>query len=322
MTTPATARAPSGQRRYYTAQQAAAAILALTAAASAAFLALIAWYVFLVLTGALIYAVAVRQLRSAMLTQVDALERQLRGILAATVESARADVQAILAEDLGPMTRLLPPLAPVPFTRLGPSVRHAILTAMADAETVFRQAAETGSLDVAQQVLDDLAVRGLTGYIDSLGRRWEVGSYTSMAARTAVEQLHIALQTRAFQAAGIDLIRVWRFSATPPCPKCVPWQRKILSLSGRSDLYPSLADAIAAGLLHPSCRDTILPWNQPGPGVPSSAWITRQNRRYQAEQAANVRWANWRRAQRLATVALTPQARRRARALARRLGLF
>lgn len=38
------------------------------------------------------------------------------------------------------------------------------------------------------------------------------------------------------------------------CPLCVPWENKVLSITGKAEGYPTLDEAKAAGLFHPNCR--------------------------------------------------------------------
>lgn len=58
-----------------------------------------------------------------------------------------------------------------------------------------------------------------------------------------------------FKAAEQDLVRVsdhWE-----ECPLCQPWERKVLSVTGRTPGYPTVSEAIAAGLRHVGCRHTL-----------------------------------------------------------------
>ena len=53
-----------------------------------------------------------------------------------------------------------------------------------------------------------------------------------------------------------DLIIVSRHKGA--CSLCAPWERKVLSISGKTKEYPTFAEAKAAGLMHPNCysKDT------------------------------------------------------------------
>ena len=89
-------------------------------------------------------------------------------------------------------------------------------------------------------------------FVDKAGKTWNSDSYFNMFNRT----LHSEVSREAYKAtvadAGHDLIRVTGTSSYPNSP-CIPWQGEVLSLSGTSKKYPSLAEAMASGLFHPNC---------------------------------------------------------------------
>ena len=80
----------------------------------------------------------------------------------------------------------------------------------------------------------------------------------------------------ACEAAGIDLVYVARSDPAPPCPRCLPWVHRVLSVTGRTTGYVTITDAAgrirttvvvatvaqarAAGLLHIACLDSLVPW--------------------------------------------------------------
>jgi hypothetical protein len=76
-----------------------------------------------------------------------------------------------------------------------------------------------------------------------------------MAVQTAAT--HAAVQGHSDQllSHGIDLVMVSGHSAC--CELCAEWEGKILSLTGRTPGYSTLADAMDAGLFHPHCTHTI-----------------------------------------------------------------
>jgi len=92
-------------------------------------------------------------------------------------------------------------------------------------------------------------------FIDKAGRKWNSDSYFSMLNRT----LHANVARETYNStvvdAGFDLVRVDGSSSDPDSP-CLPWEGKILSVSGTSKKYPSLAEAEATGLHHPNCIHT------------------------------------------------------------------
>jgi len=129
---------------------------------------------------------------------------------------------------------------------------------------VYRQAVQAGvsevlggqntRLQAAQHVLDRLVSNGITGYRDAAGRNWSLTSYVEMAVRTGAGQAAVQGHVDALQSAGVDLVKV---SDSPrECPKCRPWEGKVLSLSGQvgAVLVPS---AIGEGAVRVDVEDTL-----------------------------------------------------------------
>lgn len=113
-------------------------------------------------------------------------------------------------------------------------------------------------IGVAQQALNRWADKGITGFIDKAGRNWDLASYAEMAVRTGSAHATVSGRFDKLQAEGEDLVIV---SVSPEaCPICEPWEGKILSISGDSDKYPSVAEAEADGLFHPNCTHDTPPY--------------------------------------------------------------
>lgn len=122
----------------------------------------------------------------------------------------------------------------------------------------------------AQSALDQFATRGVTGFVDRAGRGWNMRSYVEMATRSAVGRAAVDAHSDRLSAAGVDLVMI---SESPEeCPRCRPWEGKVLSLTGWGArevqmehsiedgrmvtvrVAGSLAEARASGLFHPNCR--------------------------------------------------------------------
>lgn len=171
--------------------------------------------------------------------------------------------------------------------------------------------------EAAQDALNRWADRGVTGFVDRTGRRWEMRSYAEMSMRTAARRASVEGHTDRLQAQGHDLVFVSDHSQE--CPQCRPWEGKVLSLSGapRLDDVPvagTLDQARAAGLLHPGCRHTIGAFLPGFTKVPKSTadpqgYADRQKLRY-LERGVRA----WKRRE---AVALDDAARRKARAKVR-----
>ncbi|WP_293785027.1 phage minor capsid protein [uncultured Aeromicrobium sp.] len=170
----------------------------------------------------------------------------------------------------------------------------------------------------AQAALDEFASRGITGFVDSRGRQWEMASYVEMSTRAATANAAVTGHSDRLLASGIDTVRV--SDAPQECSKCRPWEGKVLSLSGvtRADgvrVAGTLAEAKAAGLMHPGCRHTVSAYlhgySQAAPSrtADPEGDAARQRLRYLERKVRE-----WKRRE---AVALTPEAGEAARAKVR-----
>lgn len=107
---------------------------------------------------------------------------------------------------------------------------------------------------VAQQIRQQIAERGITGFVDRQGKRWNLSSYTAMVARTSTMEAHLEGTRNRLLEQGHDLVVISDHRGE--CELCRPWEGRVLSLSGRTPHYPTLEEAKAAGLFHPNCRHT------------------------------------------------------------------
>lgn len=180
-------------------------------------------------------------------------------------------------------------------------------------------------LDAAQDALDRLADRGITGFTDRSGRRWELASYVEMAVRTATARAEVDSHMDVLAANGGDL--VWVSDAPQECRLCRPWEGAILSITGVSTgsievenqitgdpmtvrVKAPLAVARAAGLLHPNCRHAI---NLYVPGASRPPAKTADPEGDQARQQLRYLERQVRHWKKREAVALTPEARGNAR---------
>lgn len=105
---------------------------------------------------------------------------------------------------------------------------------------------------VARRYRTELADKGVTGFKDRSGKNWNMTTYTRMVARTTTMEAHLEGTKNRLMELDWDLVKV--SSHHGACPLCVPWEGKILSLSGKTKGYPTLDEAKADGLFHPNCR--------------------------------------------------------------------
>jgi len=126
-------------------------------------------------------------------------------------------------------------------------------------------------LDAAQQALDILTQRGVTGFRDSRGRNWNLTSYIEMASRTIVNQELINSHTARMLERGQTLLVV--SSHANSAPQCQPFEGQVLSLDGETGtveresattgravkvrIKATLAEARSKGFQHPNCGHAV-----------------------------------------------------------------
>lgn len=97
--------------------------------------------------------------------------------------------------------------------------------------------------------------QGLSALVDKGGRKWTLDRYADMLFRTkAVEARNRGLANRMVQN-GYDLVQVSTHFTEHE--ECRVWEGKILSLTGATKGYPTVAQAEKAGLFHPNCKHAI-----------------------------------------------------------------
>jgi hypothetical protein len=114
--------------------------------------------------------------------------------------------------------------------------------------------------DLSQQLMDRFVKRGVASVTYRDGKVVGIDVYAEMLGRTMTGQASVQASLTRYQEHGWDLVVV--SAHFRKCPLCEPWEGKVLSQSGRSERYPGLADAIAAGLWHPNCRHDVSPYLQ------------------------------------------------------------
>lgn len=105
-----------------------------------------------------------------------------------------------------------------------------------------------------QRIIGVLKDEGLSALVDKGGRKWELDRYAEMLIRTkAVEARNTGLANRMVEN-NYDLVQVSAHGATDVCGK---WEGKILSRTGNTPGYPTVAQAESDGLFHPNCKHAI-----------------------------------------------------------------
>lgn len=119
----------------------------------------------------------------------------------------------------------------------------------------------------------ELRRAGVTGFVDSIGRRWNLATYVEMATRAAAQRAFTDSNLATLASYGIDLVTP--VGAAGQCEACGRWVGQVLSQAGtgaRTVQVPhatrdttvtvrvkgSVQDAYSDGYGHPNCRHTLV----------------------------------------------------------------
>lgn len=109
--------------------------------------------------------------------------------------------------------------------------------------------------EVKTMIKGVLVDQGLDALVDKGGHSWSLDRYAEMLFRTkAVEARNRGLANRMVEN-DYDLVQVSNHNSDHR--ECRVWEGKVLSLSGNTPGYPTVADAEIAGLFHPNCQHAI-----------------------------------------------------------------
>ncbi|MGW8374274.1 phage minor capsid protein [Streptomyces sp. ODS28] len=262
-----------------------------------------------------------------------------RGHRAAVAElGALPDHERRLVDEVTPNAQAVDRLA-AEAVQLVTATHRGILRAVVDGyrDVVARVTATpllgTGTRRQAtQDAMRAFADRGISGFTDRAGRRWQLTSYAEMAVRTSTARAAIEGHTRTLTEAGLDYVLA--SNAPRECPLCRPWEGKLLSISGpdgrrtvelehathdgemlRVVVQGSLDEARLAGFQHPNCRHSVSAYI---PGVTSLIPPMRSDGSgYEATQRQRAIERNIRKHKKRAAAATTPEAKRAAEAKVR-----
>ncbi|OII60868.1 phage capsid protein [Streptomyces sp. CC53] len=182
-----------------------------------------------------------------------------------------------------------------------------------------------------QDAMRAFADRGIRAFVDRAGRRWQLSSYAEMAVRTATARAATEAHMRTLADAGVELVVV--SDAPRECPLCRPWEGRVLAISGPAGartvevehatedgrMVPvrvagSLEEARARGLQHPNCRHSVSLYS---PGLTQIEQATSDPDGYAAGQRQREIERTIRKWKRREAAAVTPEAKRAARAKVR-----
>jgi len=109
----------------------------------------------------------------------------------------------------------------------------------------------------AKRIRSDMADRGITGFVDAAGKRWNMESYAEMLARTVPRAAMIEGTKNRLLEHGHDLAEIIGGIGENTCDHCREWNGRIVSLTGKTSGYPTLDEARDAGVFHPQCSHNI-----------------------------------------------------------------
>ena len=123
----------------------------------------------------------------------------------------------------------------------------------------------------SQSAWQGLVDRGITGFTDRSGRKWQLSSYVEMAVRTVTQRAAVQGETDRLTATGIGLVYV--SNAVQECVLCRPFEGRILTIAGPTgrvtvehqltgepvtvNVTATLTEARTRGLFHPNCRHSV-----------------------------------------------------------------
>lgn len=264
--------------------------------------------------------------RVTVAARLDVLIREVAVIADATITAVSRRAYASAAVDFR-WRGILPDVDPRRAVELTEALRSANPRIVHTLAATYRQAMEAvarGGADprvIVQRILDDLANRGVTGYIDSAGRNWSLEAYVETVVRSHLSDAAFASYQQVMLDAGIRFAQVYGAPGQGCARVCHRWSSRIVSIDGTPagtyrvrvgrrertiTVMGTAAQARREGLWHPWCQHPM------GPviGGTRRAPIPRVDRVARAERRYRGRYARaW---DRRTTVAMSRQARAQA----------
>lgn len=230
---------------------------------------------------------AIRQQRGNIEGMADALHKRLGTTWRNTIDAAYLRGQIEAEKELATIPSDLLPPPPTTVLPSNAAVYALVSEAITTMEPVHRNLVRrvddiwrrigveatgysvTGAMttqQAAQRAFTRMAREGLPFFVDKRGRKWGLDTYAEMAVRTMTNKALLAGHTDTMVQHGIDLVVV--SSHKNPAPQCAPFERKVLSLTGKFapgthrigdsivNVQATMRDAEASGLHHPNCRHT------------------------------------------------------------------
>jgi hypothetical protein len=139
---------------------------------------------------------------------------------------------------------------------------------------------------IAKGVTSVLKQAQATAVVSVSGKRQGIDTYASTVARSILTDAQWQGTSNTIIQEGYDLVQVSDHFGE--CALCRPYENEVLSLTGRTRGYTTLAEATSNGLKHPNCRHSISPFTE-GLAEVSKVWDT-ETQSYQPKE--NVKSQN------------------------------
>jgi ribosomal protein S13 len=117
--------------------------------------------------------------------------------------------------------------------------------------------------ETRKQIANNIAGELKHGFValkDKSGKTWSIENYASMLADTKLNEAVNQGRINRLSDEGYDLVQVTDHGTN--CNLCGKWEGEILSISGKSSEYKSVAEAEADGLMHPHCKHQYVPYHE------------------------------------------------------------
>lgn len=230
------------------------------------------------------------------------------GIAGDTLESHSERSARAIAEDLqGKLNGLS-----YRITRYAEDIYQSVVADAATSQVLGATPAQA-----QHEAYRELVRRGIDGFTDSTGRKWELAAYVEMAVRTAAQRAFNMSHLDRMQSMGVELFTVP--GDGHPCPLCLPWENAILSVKPDERAQATIADATAAGLFHPRCRHVLAAYFPGVTEIPSAhEWTAEDQQRYAESQQQRALERDIRAAKRELEGACTPEMKTQAQFAVRR----
>nr|DAS99116.1 MAG TPA: minor capsid protein [Caudoviricetes sp.] len=106
---------------------------------------------------------------------------------------------------------------------------------------------------ISTEIASSMGKIGCTYFIDSAGRKIDIKNYTEVKTLwDKIQAMRMTFFTRAIQY-GVDLAKIIHLNIHPHCELCIPFENKVLSLTGKTEGYMTVWEAEQYGLFHPFC---------------------------------------------------------------------